>query len=47
MNKNIYEALTLVALAGVFVGGVLIGVRITNKLLAREAEREEQADMND
>lgn len=47
MNKNIFEAVTLVALAGVFVGGVLIGVKITNELLARKAEREEQADMND
>ena len=48
MNKNIYEAVVeLVTLAGVFVGGLLLGVGITLERQAREEEREEQADMND
>lgn len=48
MNNNIYEAVTeLVALAGVFVGGILLGVGLTLERQAREEERAERADMND
>lgn len=48
MNNNIYEAVTeLVTLAGVFVGGLLLGVGLTLERQAREEERAEQADMND
>ena len=48
MNNHIFEAVTeLVTLAGVFVGGLLLGVGLTLERQAREEEREEQADMND
>ena len=48
MNENIYEAIVdLVTLGVAFAGGVLLGVGITRERLAREEEREEQADMND
>lgn len=48
MNENIYEAIVdLVTLGVAFAGGVLLGVGITRERLAREEEREEQADIND
>ena len=48
MNNNIYEAVVdLVTLGVAFAGGVLLGVGLARERLAREEEREEQADMND
>lgn len=48
MNNNIYESVAeLVCLAGVFIGGILLGVGLTLERQAKNEEREDQEDIND